>query len=427
MQIKVTNQSPTETSLSIIAKPEELVPIKDLVVRALGSKVKIAGFREGKAPINVIEKNIDPQQLQQSFLEEAINQIYPQAVQQQKIRPVAPPEVQIKKFVPFTTLEFEVKVATVNEVKLADYKKIKMPRTDEKVTSKEVNEVIENLRERLAEGKDVERAAKDGDKVWIDFKGTDSKDQPIEGADGKDYPLVIGSETFIPGFEENLVGAKAGDDKKFTLTFPKDYGSKQLANKKVTFAVNVTKVQEVIKPQADDEFAKKTGPFETLDQLKTDVKKQLQNEKDQQSGLKYESELVKKITEKSKVEIPSVLIDDAVNRLINEHKQNLTYRGQTYREFLDQAGQTEEEFKESLKPSAEERVKASLVLSEVAEKEDLKVTPEELETRVQAMKSQYKDPQMQTDLEKPEVRRDIAMRMLSEKTVARLAEYAQAK
>ena len=411
--------------MSVIAKPEELAPIKEAVVKAMGKNAKVQGFREGKAPINLIEKQLDPQLLQQSFLEDAINQMYPSAVREKGLRPVSNPEIKIKKFVPYTALEFEATIPVVQEVKLPNYKTMKLKKTDEKITTKDVNEVIENIRERVAESKDVTRAAKTGDKVWIDFAGKDSKGEPVSGADGKDYPLLLGSNTFIPGFEEKLVGTKPGDKKSFTLTFPKDYGVKAMQSKKVTFDVEVTKVQEVAKPKVDDELAKKAGPFETLAQLKDDVKKQLQQEKDRQNGLKYESELVRKVTEKSTVEIPQVLIEQTIDRLVNEQKQNLTYQGQTYKEFLESEGKTEEEYRKTLAASAEERVKASLVLSEIADKEDLQVTPEELEIRIQALKAQYGDPKMQADLDKPELRQDIAMRMLSEKTVAKLAEYAQ--
>lgn len=425
MQIKLTTNSPTEAALSIIAKQEELAPIKEQVIQLLGKQVKIQGFREGKAPLNLIEKQLDQQVLQQTFLEEAINQMYPQAVQQQKLRPVSNPEIQVKKFVPFTDLEFEAKVPVVGDIKLPDYKKMKLEKKQNKITAKDVNEVVENLRTRLAADEEVKRASKDTDKLWIDFVGADTKGEPIKGADGKDYPLVLGSGTFIPGFEENLVGVSAGDEKKFTLTFPKDYGVKAMANKKVAFTVTVNKVCEVTKPKVDDELAKQAGPFETMQQLKDDIKVQLQQERDQQDALAYESELVQKITTKTTVELPQVIVDETIDRMVNEHKQNLTYRGQTFAEFLEAEGQTEEEYKKSLAPTAEERVKGSLVLSEVAEVEDLSVTPEELEIRMQVMKGQYKDPQTLAELEKPEVRRDIAMRMLSEKTVAKLAEYAQ--
>lgn len=425
MQVKITNQTDTSASLSVIAKPEELTPIKEQVVLQLGSRLKVPGFREGKAPVNVLEKQLDPSQLQQTFLEEAINQMYPQVMQSEKLRPVANPEIQIKKFVPFHTLEFDVTVPIVGEVKLPDYKKISVKKPEAKVTAKDVNEVIDSLKTRLAEKKDVDRAAKDGDQVWIDFSGKDSKGKPVKGADGKDYPLVIGSKNFIQGFEEELMGTKAGEEKTFTLTFPKDYGMKALAGTKVTFTVKVTKVQEVVEPKIDDEFAKKAGPFESLDQLKSDIKQQLQQEKEQQASLAYESDLVKKVTEKSEVAIPPVLIDSTVDNLVNEQKQNITYQGQTLAEYLEMQGMSEEEYRKSLEPQAEERVKASLVLSEIADKEKLNISPEELEIRIQTLKGQYQDPQTLAQLDKPEVRRDIAMRMLSEKTVARLAEYAQ--
>lgn len=425
MQVKVTNQSTTKASLSVVATQAELTPIKEMVIQIMGARVKVPGFREGKAPTSVLEKNIDPNQLQQTFLEEAINQIYPQVVQNEDLRPVSRPEIQIKKFVPYTDLEFDVEVAVIGDMKLGDYKKISHKQTEAKVTEKDVKEVIENLRTRMSEKKDVDRAAKDGDQVWIDFEGTDKDGKAVKGADGKDYPLVLGSKTFIPGFEEELIGTKAGDEKTFTLTFPKDYGVKALANQKITFKTSVTKVQEVVLPKVNDEFAAKTGPFKTVDELKGDIKKQLLQEKQQQANLQYESELVKKVTDKTSVTIPQELIDDTVDRMVNEQKQNITYRGLTYQEFLEQEGKTEEEYRKSLAPQAEERVKASLVLSEVAEKENLDVSPEELEIRIQVLKGQYQDQAMQADLDKPEVRRDIAMRMLSEKTVAKLAEYAQ--
>ena len=300
MQVKVTHQSSTKVSLSVVAKPEELAPIKELVISSLGANVKVPGFREGKAPVSVLEKNLDPNQLQQTFLEEAINQIYPQVVQNENLRPVARPEIQIKKFVPFTSLEFDVEVAVIGDLKLADYKKISLKKPEAKVTAADVNEIVENLRLRMAENKDVERAAKNGDQLFIDFEGTDNKGKAIKGADGKDYPLVLGSKTFIPGFEEELMGLKAGDDKTFTLTFPKDYGVKALANQKVTFKVSVTKVQEVIKPKADDAFAAKAGPFKSLSELKADVKKQLSIERDKQAQQSFENELVKHLLKKQR-------------------------------------------------------------------------------------------------------------------------------
>lgn len=426
MQVKKTNSSPTNVTLTVIADEKELSPIKEHVLTHFKDRVKVPGFRAGKVPTEILEKNISPSSLQTEFLEEAIEQLYVAAAKSEDLRPVDRPQIALKKFVPYTLLEFEAQVEILGEVKLPDYKNIKMKKPDAKVTESDVKEVIESLRQRLAEKKDVSRAVKDGDQAFIDFKGVDAKTKdPISGADGKDYPLVIGSGTFIPGFEPEIIGMKAGDEKTFTITFPKDYGVKALQNRKVEFTVSVTKVQEVKLPKLDDAFAAKSGPVKTLADLKADIKKQLGHEKQHQVDRDFESELVKNISDKSKLEIPEILISDQVTRLWTDLQQNIMYRGQTIKEFLEAEDKTEEEYREDvLKPQAIDRVKASLVLAEIAEKEKLEVTPEELEIRMQMLKAQYQDAGMQEELEKPETRRDIAARLLTEKTVNKLVQYA---
>lgn len=428
MQVKKNSSSDTQAVVHVTAVEKELTPLKEHVLGHFQGKVKVAGFRAGKVPAGVLEKHVDPNVLQTEFLEEAIEQLYVAAVNELKLRPVDRPQISIKKFVPFSTLEFEASIPVIGEIKLPDYTKIKKARPDVKITDKDVKEVIESLRGRLAEKKDVNRPAKDGDQVFIDFQGADVKGQPIKGTEGKDYPLVIGSKSFIPGFEENMIGLGAGDEKTFDLKFPEEYGATNLAGQKVTFTVNVTKVQEVVEAKVDDAFASKAGPFKTVAELKADIKKQLAHERKHQADREFESELVKHISDKSKVAIPEVLINDQVERLLQDLKRNLVYRGQTLQEFLEAEGKTEEQYrKDVLAKQAEDRVKASLVLAEIADKEKIDVTPEELEIRMQLLKGQYQDPKMQEELNKPEARRDIAARLLTEKTVHKLVAYATGK
>lgn len=428
MQITTSQPSDTEAVMTVSAAAEELMPIKETVLKKLQPQLNLAGFRKGKAPLPLVEKNLDQAMLQTEFLEEAVSTLYADAIRKEKLRPVDRPEIQISKFVPFTELEFKATLPVVGNIKLPDYKKIMKEKPEVKITAKDVDQVLNSLQKQLAEKKDVDRAAEDGDQAWIDFVGVDDKGEPIKGADGKDYPLALGSNTFIPGFEENIVGLKPGDEKTFTLTFPKDYGMKALANKKVTFTVNVTKVQEVIEPKLDDEFAKKVGPFESIKQLKEDIKKQLQHEKQHEADRKFESELISEIGEKTKVSVPQVLVDEQIEALIRELRQNLTYRGQTWQEYLEAEGKTEEEYrKEELTPQAEKRVKASLALAEIAEAEGIDVSVEELEIRIQILKNQYQDNSMRAELDKPENRRDIASRLLTEKTVAKLVSYVTKK
>jgi trigger factor len=426
MQLSLTHNSDTQVTLTVIASETELQPLKDQILRRFQHDAKIPGFREGKAPLPLVEKSVAPAQLQTEFLEEAVNQMYIRAVNEKKLRPVANPEVTLKKFVPFTTLEFEAKVEIVGEIKLADYKKMKKTKPEVKVVAKDVNEVISALQKRAAEKKDIDRAAKADDQVWIDFKGVDAKGEPVKGADGKDYPLILGSNTFIPGFEDHVIGMKANDEKTFTLTFPKDYGVKALANKKVTFTVTATKVQEVIEPKVDDEFAAKVGPFKSAEELKDDVKKQLKLERQQEADRQFENELIQEITAKSKVAVPKVLVDEQIDRIEREERQNLVYRGQTWQEHLADEGVTEEQHREQKRSAAEERVKAGLVLSEISELEKIDITPEELEVRIQLLKGQYQDKLMQTELDKPEARREIASRILTEKTINKLVAYVTA-
>jgi trigger factor len=428
MQVTKKNLSDTKVQLVLIADVEQLNKVKREALKRVSQDLRLPGFRQGKAPLSLVEKSVNPATFQTEFLDRALNELYGAALEEQKLRPVSQPEVKIQKFVPFDTLEVEVEVEVVGTIKVADYKKVKLAKKTVKVTAKDVDEVIEQLKKREAEKKDVDRASKNGDQVWIDFKGVDAKTkEAISGADGKDYPLLLGSNTFIPGFETNLVGAKTGEEKTFTLTFPKEYGVKTLQNRKVEFTVTVTKVQEVTEPKVDDAFAAKAGPFKTLDDLKTDVKKQLQSEKDYQADREYTDALLTKITNDSKVSIPQVLVEEQVERLISEQKQNIMYRGMTWQEFLEGQGLTEEKYHEQVRPDAEMRVKAGLVLGEIAEAEKIRVTPEELEIRMQLLKSQYPDEKMQAELDKPESRREIVSRMVSEKTVEKLVGYASAK
>jgi len=294
------------------------------------------------------------------------------------------------------------------------------------VTPKDVSDVLDNLRTRAAAKQDVQRAAKLGDEVTIDFKGTDAKTkEPIDGADGKDYPLLLGSKAFIPGFEEELVGIKPGAEKTFDLTFPADYTAKDLQNRKVTFAVTATKVQELQQPKLDDAFAASIGPFKTLSELKADIKKQLTAERQREAQSNYDNELLEKIAAKSTVAIPPALVDAEIDQMEEEEKRNLTYRGQTWQEHLDAEGITAEAHREQKRASAELRIKAGLILGEVAEQEHISVMPEEVELRIQLLKGQYTDPAMLAELDKEDNRRDVRGRLLTEKTLDKLRAYAR--
>jgi trigger factor len=425
MQIKKEQLTPTKVKLILAAEPAMMDEVKHHVLTDLSKKIKIQGFREGKAPLSMVEKNVDQNLLQSEFLEHAVNRLYSEAANQDRLRPIDQPQVSITKFVPFTELEMTAEVEIVGDIKLPDYKKIKLAKPEVKLTAKDVDDVIKSLQTRMADKKEVTRAAKNGDELTIDFKGTDAKTgDAIGGADGDDYPLILGSNSFIPGFEEELVGLKAGENKTFTITFPKDYGVTALQNRKVNFTVAIKKVTELSEPKADDAFAAKVGPFKSLAELKADIKKQVTIERQQEADRNYESDLLEAIAKKTKAAIPDALLEEEVERQIAQLKQNVMYRGQTWQEFLEGEKKTEEEYRESIKPVAELRVTAGLALSDIAELEGISVTNDDVDIRMQLLRGQYQDPAMQAEFDKPETRREIAQRILSEKTIAKLTDYA---
>ncbi|HEX5447956.1 MAG TPA: trigger factor [Candidatus Saccharimonadales bacterium] len=424
MRVTRKDDGPSKIVLTIEGQAGDLEPIRRHVLSHFTKNVKVPGFRAGKAPENLIEKHVNQQALLDEFMEHALNELYRRAVEQENIRPLSTPNVQLKKFVPYSQLEFEVQTEVLGPIKLPNYKTIKQTKTKVQVTAKDVDEVIESLRQRTAERTGVTRPAKTGDEVLIDFSGSDKAGKPISGADGKDYPLPLGSNTFIPGFEENLSGAKAGDSRQFTVTFPKDYGVEALRGQKADFKVQLKRVSELKLPKVDDEFAKKVGPFANLKELKSDVKKQLTAERQSQADVEYQNKLVRKIAEKTQMNVPRGLVDEENRRMEEQEKQNLAYQGQTWQEHLKSEGITEEQHRQRNYPQAEERVKIGLILSEIAEREGVSVTPEEVDLRLQVLKGQYRDAQMQTELDKPENRRDIEARLMTEKTIQNLVAYA---
>jgi trigger factor len=421
-----TNTSETEIKLEIVVNEATLVEAKKRALAKLSRSVKITGFREGKAPASLVEKSIDPNALADEFLNEAVNLAYPEVIVAEKINPVARPIVTITKVAPYTTVEFTAIVTVIGEVKLADYKNLKSKREVIAPDKADIEQVIGNMQTQLASKKDVERAAANKDQVWINFAGKDSKGEVVKGATGDNYPLVLGSNTFIPGFEEHLVGLKAGDDKEFTITFPGDYGVKALQSKKVTFACTVLKVQEVVMPELDAEFVKKVAPqHSTIAELREDIKTQLAYEADGKADRAYENALVGEIVAGSTVALPKELIDEQAENVKRELAQTIVYRGQTMEEYLQAVGMTAEEQNEKeVLPEAERRLKAGVLLSDIADAEKLDVSEEEINMRVTVLKQRYaSDAEMLKQIDGQNGRRELGSQILTEKTVAKIISY----
>lgn len=422
MRIKRNNISSTKVKLIVEADAVDMEPIKRHVLTHFRNQVQIQGFRSGSAPLALVEKNVDRRLLLDEFLEHALNQFYTKAVVHFDLKPVGQPQVELKKFVPFSELLFEVETEAIGKIILPDYKKIKLDKKTATITAKEVSEAIKSLQYRIAKRKAVKRAARKNDEVIVDFYGRDKNGKLIAEASAKDYPIIIGRQNLILEFEKHLIGVIAGQRKKFNVKFPSDYTPSFLSGKEVKFEVIVKEVYELNLPKADDRFARQIGPFKTLTALKADIKKQLKIEKQQQLDRDYQNRIISEIVHRSSVEIPETMIDEDVMRLEEDEKRDLTYRGKSWQEHLSEEGISQEQHRQKQRPRAKERIKASLVLGEIAEKEKITVSTDEVEARLKLLKNQYGDEIMRAELEKPQARREIHARLLTEKTIAKIVE-----
>ena len=424
MKHTIKNQSDTKVLVTVTLDATELADIKQQTVKRLAKNVKVAGFRQGKVPANVAEKNIDQTALNSEVLEDAVNMSAVEAFETAKLTPLDRPKVSVDKYVPGQELQYTAEVEIIPAIKLGDYKKLKAKKEDVKVTDKDVTEVIDRLRKSSSVKKDVERAAKLGDEVVIDFDGKDEKGESVAGAKSEDYSLELGSNTFIPGFEDGLVGKKAGDEFTLPLTFPKDYHHKPLAGAKVAFAVKVKAVKESAMPELDDAFAAKTGPFKTVAELKADITRELTEQKEREAIDKLKDSLVEQLVKGSHVPAPHILIHDQLESIERDFVQNLMYRGMTLDDYLSQQGKTREEWQQGeLHEQAERRVQVGLALAELSKIEKIDVSKEELDERLHEMLERYNNaPEVVKQLDTPEARRDLANRVMTEKTVDRLVE-----
>lgn len=424
MKHTVKKTNPTSRLVTITLDAEDLKQIKANTLARLARNLKVAGFRPGKVPAQLAEKHIEANQLNAELLDDAVNSAAVKVLGIEDIMPLDRPKVEVKKFVPGQELEFTAELEVIPDIELGDYKKLKAEKPKTEVSAKDIDDVIENLRRQQATKKVVKREAKDGDELTIDFVGTDKDGKEVEGATGKDYKLVLGSKSFIPGFEDGLIGAKAGDKRDLNLTFPKDYHHEPLKGAKVKFTVTVKEVSEVVLPTVDDKFAAKAGPFKTVEALKADIKRELTEQVQRDAENKLKDSLIEQLVKASKVPVPEVLVSDQMAGIERDFVQSLMYRGQTLDQYLASKNLTKEDWqKKELREAAERRVQVGLVLAEVSKIEKIDVTKEELEARLEEMLQRYgNSPDVRKQLDTPEARRDLANRVLTEKTLTKLVE-----
>jgi len=424
MKHTLKKSSDTQVHVTVELDKKDLATAKRAAVRELSKSVKVPGFRAGKVPAEVAEKHLDPMALANATTENAINIAVNDLAVSEELRILDRPQIDVKDFQPYDSLKFEASIEIVPEVTLGDYKKIKAKRGKVEVTDPEIDEVVERMRTQLSEKKAVKREAKNGDEVTIDFIGK-LDDKPFDGGTAKGYDLVLGSNSFIPGFEEAIVGHKVGETFEIPLKFPDDYQAEHLKGADTVFEVTMGEIKEIALPEVNDEFAAKVGPFKTVVGMREDIRSELLAQKQKTVDDQYKDDLVGGLVAISKVPVPQVLVDDQSKQIEQDAMQNLMYRGMSPEQYIQQQGYKDhDEWREKeFRVAAERRVQAGLALAELSKLENIEVTEAELTQRHAKMLEDY--PTMKDQLDSPEARRDLANRVITEKTVDRLVELNQ--
>ena len=417
MKIKSKKLSDSRVEITVTLDSEDLKVAQKKALEKLAKEIHVEGFRKGKVPTEIAAKFIPENDLNAEAIDIAVRTTVIEAFKQAEKSPLVIPSVNVTKYVPGEMAEYTAAADIVPEVKLGDYKNLGVKRPEIKVTTKDIDEVLNNLASSFAEKKVTKRAAKLTDEVIIDFVG--KKDgEAFRGGSAKDYKLVLGSNTFIPGFEDGIVGHEPGDKFDLKLTFPEDYGVKDLAGAKTVFEVLLKQVNEVTKAEINDELAKKCGPFKTLDELKSDIKKNLESQNAHRTEEKYKDDLIKALVKKSKVPAPEVLIDDQMRMIREDMNRNAAAQGMTFENYLEQNHETMEDWEKQAREIAKERVEASLVLQNLALEQKITISDDLVAAKIAELRDVYKkSPEALKSLKDPNVKMDIKNRMIIEKTL----------
>ena len=414
--MKVTNvekkeKSTVELTIQIDADQFEQA-VQKAYLKSRGS-ISVPGFRKGKAPRKIIEGMYGSG----VFYEEAINEVYPeayeQAVQEQGLEDMGHPKMEIVE-VGKEGFTFKALVSVRPEVKLGEYKGLTAPKEEVKVTEKDIDEEMKPFIDRATRLVSVKRKAKKGDTAVIDFEGFDNG-TPFEGGKGENYELHLGAGIFVPGFEEQVIGMKAGEEKDLDITFPEDYHA-DLAGKQVVFHVKVHEVKEPKAPVVDDEFAKDVSEFETLADFRKDLGEKLTQRREEQAKTAFEDQILEELVANMECEIPDGMIETQVDRLMDDFAMRLQSQGISMADYQKMMGANAEMVRASAWPTAQKQVQLELALEAVAKAENLEVTDEEYEAEIKRLAEQYNMPAEQVKAAVPEegLKGDLKLRKARE-------------
>lgn len=387
----------------------------------------IPGFRKGKAPMQIVEKYYGPEIFYEDAFNEVAQEALEEAVEENKLDVVSRPEVDVKQMEKGKDLIFTVVMQTKPEAEVSKYKGIEIKKVEYNVTDEDVEHELHHMQEHNSRLISVDdRAVESGDTTTIDFEGS-VDGVPFEGGKAENYDLEIGSNTFIPGFEDQIIGMKIDEEKDVKVKFPEEYFSKELAGKDAVFKVKLHEIKKKELPELDDEFAKDVSEFDTLDELKADIK--AKQEKQNEEKAKYETQdaVIKALCEKTKVEIPSGMVEMEVENMLKDFEQRLAYQGLNLEQYFKMMGKTEEEVKKEYEPQAIEGIKSRLALEAVIKAEKIEATDKEVEDKMREMAKNYGKENDEEFLKNENVRNYIKQGLESEKAIDFLVKNAKIK
>ncbi|MDD6334142.1 MAG: trigger factor [Clostridia bacterium] len=391
------------------------------------SKISLPGFRKGKAPRKMIEKMYGAE----VFYEDAANSIIPdayaKAADECGLELVSQPKINVTQLEAGKPFIFEAVVAIKPEVELGQYKGVEVSKNDVEATDADVEEELKRVQDQNSRTVAVsDRAVKDGDNTVIDFEGF-VDGVAFDGGKGTDYPLTIGSHSFIDNFEEQIIGMNIGDEKEINVTFPEEYHAEELKGKPAVFKVKVKEIKEKQLPELNDEFAQDVSDFDTLAEYKDDLKKKIETRKSNEAKAKKEDEAIAKIIETSKMDIPEAMVDTQVNRMVEDFAQRLQQQGLSVEQYFQYTGMTADKIMDEMKPEAVKRIQSRLVLEAIVKAENIETTDDEFEAELKKMAEAYKMEldqikEFMGDYEKKQIKEDLAIQKAVELIVDSVVE-----
>ena len=386
----LVSKEKNEATFTMAFNAEDFDAAIDQAYKAQRGKFVVDGFRKGKAPKKMIEAKFGEDIFFEDALDELFRKSYPEALASLKLNPVDKPSLDFgeEKIERGKDFSVTIKVTVAPEVEVKKYKGVKIKKIEHKVKADDVKKELEALQKRNARLVVADRKAKDGDTVILNYSGFVGEEK-FEGGTAENQTLVLGSKTFIPGFEEQLIGACAGEEKEVKVTFPQDYHSEDLAGKEAIFKCKVHEVKEEELPALDDEFAKDVSEFDTLKEFKEDIKAKLAKHAAEASEYETKNAVMEKIYEENPFDVPQVMIDDQVDQMLEEFSQQLSHQGLSLDLYCQYLQKTKEDIRKELAPDAEKKVKSRIIIEAVADAENIEASKEDIEDEMKAMAEQY--------------------------------------